>query len=94
MYAGRIVEEGPVRALFAAPAHRYTRALIDTIPARNRRSVRLPAIPGMVPPPGARGTGCAFVDRCPASVARCPTDLPILTPRDNGCAAACWNPAS
>jgi oligopeptide/dipeptide ABC transporter ATP-binding protein len=94
MYAGRIVEQGPVRNLFRSPAHRYTAALVATIPAQNRPGTRLPAIPGMVPPPGARGTGCAFVDRCPASVARCPTDLPILTLRDDGCAAACWNPAS
>jgi oligopeptide/dipeptide ABC transporter ATP-binding protein len=94
MYAGRIVEEGPVRNLFTRPAHRYTAALVATIPAQNRPGVRLPAIAGMVPPPGARGDGCAFVDRCTASVARCPIDLPILTPRGNGCAAACWNPAS
>jgi oligopeptide/dipeptide ABC transporter ATP-binding protein len=94
MYAGRIVEEGPVGALFAAPAHRYTRALIDTIPARNARGVRLPAIPGMVPPPGARGEGCAFVERCTTSVARCPVELPLLAPTRDGCRAACWNPAS
>ena len=57
-----------------------------------RREV--PAIPGMVPAPGARGDGCAFVDRCQAPVARCGTDLPRLTAMGVGRDAACWNPAS
>lgn len=93
MYAGRIVEQGPVRALFQSPKHRYTRALVDTIPARNRPGVRLPAIPGMVPAPGTRGDGCAFVDRCSAVVARCGSELPQLTPAGDGRDAACWNSA-
>jgi oligopeptide/dipeptide ABC transporter ATP-binding protein len=94
MYAGRIVEEGPVKALFAAPSHRYTRALIDTIPARNAPGTRLPAIAGMVPAPGARGEGCAFATRCSAAIARCATERPELRPSRAGCRAACWNPAS
>jgi oligopeptide/dipeptide ABC transporter ATP-binding protein len=93
MYAGRIVEQGLVRTMFASPKHRYTRALIDTIPARNRPGVRLPAIPGMVPAPGARGGGCAFVARCAAPLARCGVDLPRLTSIGDGRDAACWNPA-
>ena len=55
MYAGRIVEEAAVGELFARPRHRYTRALIDTMPARNPPGVLLPSITGMVPPPGSRG---------------------------------------
>jgi len=93
MYAGRIVEHGPVRTLFVSPKHRYTRALVDTIPARNRPGARLPAIPGMVPAPGARGDGCAFVDRCDAPLARCNIDLPRLTSTGDGRDVACWNPA-
>jgi oligopeptide/dipeptide ABC transporter ATP-binding protein len=93
MYAGRIVEQGPVRSLFASPKHRYTRALVDTIPARNRPGARLPAIPGMVPGPGARGDGCAFADRCSAAIARCRTELPKLVPIGEGHDVACWNPA-
>ncbi len=58
MYAGRSVEEAPVKALFAQPRHRYTRALIDTIPARNPPGTRLPAIAGQVPAP-ARGAQAA-----------------------------------
>lgn len=93
MYAGRIVEHGAVGELFAAPRHRYTRALLDTIPSRNAPGTRLPAIPGMVPPPGARGDGCSFVTRCSARIARCQTERPLLASHYNGPVAACWNPA-
>ena len=95
MYAGRIVEEAPVAALFAQPRHRYTRALIDTMPAGNPPGSRLPSIAGMVPPPGARGTGCAFAPRCPAPVDRCAAERPALAalgPPEHR--AACWNPAA
>ncbi|MGL4446053.1 MAG: ABC transporter ATP-binding protein, partial [Alsobacter sp.] len=71
MYAGRIVEEAPVAELFAAPRHRYTRALLDTMPAMNPPGALLPSIAGMVPPPGKRGTGCSFAPRCAAPVAPC-----------------------
>jgi oligopeptide/dipeptide ABC transporter ATP-binding protein len=92
MYAGRIVEEGPVQALFDVPRHRYTRALLDTIPAANPPGVRLPAIPGQVPPPGARGQGCAFAPRCAAALPRCAQERPQLA-SDAGRAFACWSPA-
>ncbi len=92
MYAGRIVEEAPVGRLFAAPRHRYTRALIDTMPAMNPPGVELPSIAGMVPPPGARGEGCAFAPRCAAAVERCRTTRPELVGDDHR--AACWNPAA
>jgi oligopeptide/dipeptide ABC transporter ATP-binding protein len=91
MYAGRIVEQGPVRTLLTTPRHRYTRALIDTIPARNPPKSRLPAIPGQVPIPGDRAAGCAFAQRCTASSPQCVTDCPSLVPTDHH-SAACWNP--
>jgi peptide/nickel transport system ATP-binding protein len=94
MYAGRIVEQGPVRTLFASPKHRYTRALMDTIPARSRPGTRLPAIPGMVPGPGVRDDGCAFAARCPAPITRCGRELPRLTSMGDGWDAACWNAVS
>ena len=93
MYAGRIVEQGSVRTLFASPRHRYTQALVATIPARNRPGARLPAIPGMVPGPGARRDGCAFADRCSAAIARCGRELPKLTTIGGSREVACWNPA-
>jgi oligopeptide/dipeptide ABC transporter ATP-binding protein len=92
MYAGRIVETGTVAALFSAPVHRYTRALLETIPARNPPGRPLPAIAGQVPPPGRRVAGCGFHARCTAPVLRCATDMPPLTSHD-GHAFACWNPA-
>ncbi|MCZ8098552.1 MAG: ABC transporter ATP-binding protein [Burkholderiales bacterium] len=93
MYAGRIVEEAPVAELFAAPRHRYTRALLDTMPAMNPPGALLPSIAGMVPPPGKRGTGCSFAPRCAAPVAPCDSDRPRLV-GDGQHRAACWNPAA
>jgi oligopeptide/dipeptide ABC transporter ATP-binding protein len=92
MYAGRIVEEGPVNALLDRPRHRYTGALLDTIPAANPPGRRLPAIPGQVPPPGTRGDGCAFAPRCSAALERCAAERPaMMTTGDR--AFACWSPA-
>jgi oligopeptide/dipeptide ABC transporter ATP-binding protein len=93
MYAGRIVEQGPVGEVFGRPRHRYTRALLDTIPAANPPGRPLPAIPGSVPPPGARPPGCAFAERCAAEVPRCRGERPPLVALD-GRAVACWSPAA
>ncbi len=64
MYAGHIVEYGPVRAIFDRPAHPYTRALMACRPEVVSRDAVLPAIPGQVPAPGAWPTGCRFAPRC------------------------------
>jgi oligopeptide/dipeptide ABC transporter ATP-binding protein len=100
MYAGRIIEEGPVDALFSQPRHRYTRALVDTIPARNPPGARLPAIRGTVPSPGARASGCTFAERCDAALPRCRTERPpfVAVGQSQVLASgqskvACWNPA-
>jgi oligopeptide/dipeptide ABC transporter ATP-binding protein len=69
MYAGRLVETGPVRGILQAPLHPYTRGLLASIPGRTRG--RLRAIEGTVPSPWAHPPGCAFAPRCPDRMPRC-----------------------
>jgi peptide/nickel transport system ATP-binding protein len=82
MYAGRIVEEGPVDRVLDAPAHHYTRGLLDAVPANNARGQRLRQIAGMTPSLLRLPAGCAFRDRCEAASARCaqPVELRPLSP--------------
>jgi oligopeptide/dipeptide ABC transporter ATP-binding protein len=75
MYAGRIVETGPVRAIFANPSHPYTRGLLASIPGR-AAGRRLRAIEGSVPMLGALPTGCAFNPRCPDCFDPCTIEPP------------------
>jgi oligopeptide/dipeptide ABC transporter ATP-binding protein len=91
MYGGRIVEEARAADLFARPRHRYTAALLRTIPAMNPPGAPLPAIPGSVPPPGQRPPGCAFAPRCEAPVPCCAAEMPTLSPAPHR--VRCWNPA-
>jgi oligopeptide/dipeptide ABC transporter ATP-binding protein len=93
MYAGRIVEHGPTAEVFGRPRHRYTKALLETIPAANPPGKRLPAIQGNVPAPGRRGSGCTFAERCAAPLARCAGERPqLVSAGEHG--VACWNPAA
>ncbi|MEP0847820.1 MAG: ABC transporter ATP-binding protein [Phycisphaerae bacterium] len=93
MYAGRIVESAPTRALFARPAHPYTRALLAGVAPSVQPGGRLPVIPGEVPTPRQRPTGCAFHPRC--DVMRgdetCRTDRPPLAVLGEGRSCACWH---
>ena len=91
MYAGRIVEEAPATALFAAPGHRYTEALLRSMPAANAPGRDLPSIPGSVPPPAARGAGCVFAPRCGFATPRCRAELPPLCAPPHR--LRCWHPA-
>jgi oligopeptide/dipeptide ABC transporter ATP-binding protein len=91
MYAGRIVEEAPATALFAAPGHRYTEALLRSMPAANAPGRDLPSIPGSVPPPAARGAGCVFAPRCGFATPRCRAALPPLCAPPHR--LRCWHPA-
>jgi oligopeptide/dipeptide ABC transporter ATP-binding protein len=92
MYGGRVVEEASAEELFAHPRHRYTEALLRTIPASNPPGVQLPAIPGTVPPPGRRPAGCTFHPRCHAMVAPCDDTMPELVGEAHR--IRCWNPAA
>lgn len=65
MYAGRIVEIGPTQQVLSAPAHPYTRKLIDCVPVMGEPGRRLDAIPGLPPPVNRLPQGCHFAERCP-----------------------------
>ncbi|WP_405762420.1 ABC transporter ATP-binding protein [Streptomyces sp. NBC_00045] len=78
MYAGRIVEAAPVHAIYAAPAHPYTRGLLDSIPRLDQKGQELYAIKGLPPNLLAIPPGCAFNPRCPMAQAVCRTDVPPL----------------
>jgi peptide/nickel transport system ATP-binding protein len=91
MYAGRIVEEGSVDAVFAQPLHPYTRGLIGSIPRRGRHGAPLTQIPGMPPSLAKLPPGCAFAPRCPRADTAC-TAAPAMTNHGGGRAARCWHP--
>ncbi len=79
MYAGQIVEQAPVEAIFAKPAHPYTRALFAAIPRLDAPEQALASIPGRVPPLNDMPAGCRFAPRCPLAQAGC--DRPqVLAP--------------
>jgi dipeptide transport system ATP-binding protein len=76
LYAGQVMEEGRVPAIFASPRHPYTRALIDALPEHNVGRARLAALPGVVPSASARPPGCLLAPRCPRVRERCRIELP------------------
>ncbi|NLE41333.1 MAG: ABC transporter ATP-binding protein [Lentisphaerae bacterium] len=78
MYAGEIVETGPVKEVFRDPRHPYTQALLDAMPANGRPGEPLAAIPGSVPSPLAFPAGCRFHPRCAFAVPACATAHPEL----------------
>jgi peptide/nickel transport system ATP-binding protein len=90
MYAGRVVEQGPVDAIFAAPLHPYTRGLLGATPSGGTagRHTRLDDIPGSVPGLAELPAGCAFAPRCPLAFAAC-TAQPPLQASTPGHLAAC-----
>jgi peptide/nickel transport system ATP-binding protein len=89
MYAGRIVEIGPVRDVIKAPLHPYTKGLMGSIPSLTGEGDRLTQIPGSMPRLTAIPTGCAFHPRCPRAFVPCPTFRPVLQDAERS-QVACW----
>ncbi|MEH6645414.1 ABC transporter ATP-binding protein [Sulfitobacter sp.] len=92
LYCGNVVERGRTRDLISAPAHPYTRGLIDSIPDPQNRHARLKQIPGSVPDIRNLPKGCNFRDRCPRAQARCAEEEPVLRPQHASLSAACHYP--
>ncbi len=90
MYAGRVVERAPVRALFAEPQHPYTVGLLGSIPRLDADRTRLASIEGQVPNPLHPLSGCSFADRCPFADAQCRAASPGLREVGAGHLSACW----
>ncbi|MBK1660470.1 ABC transporter ATP-binding protein [Paracraurococcus ruber] len=91
MYAGKVVEQGPVEQVLDAPLHPYTLGLIGSVPSRNRRGEPLRQIPGMTPSMLNLPAGCAFRARCPRAEARC-AEPPPMAEHAPGRLARCIHP--
>ncbi|MGH8904173.1 MAG: ABC transporter ATP-binding protein [Egibacteraceae bacterium] len=89
MYAGRIVETGPVRAIYHNPAHPYTQGLMASIPRLDQKGERLEPIKGSPPSLMRIPSGCAFHPRCPYAREVCVTDWPPLHEVEPGRRSAC-----
>jgi oligopeptide/dipeptide ABC transporter ATP-binding protein len=90
MYAGRMVESGPVRQIFNRPAHPYTEALLRSIPRLTDRRERLTAIEGQPPDMTSPPSGCAFHPRCPKAIERCQEQDPPTFEVAADQRARCW----
>jgi peptide/nickel transport system ATP-binding protein len=89
MYLGRVVESAPTEALFAAPNHPYTRALLAEVPRIDIRRRRFEPIKGEIPSPLDPPPGCHFHPRCPLAMARCKVERPALKVITPGRTSAC-----
>jgi peptide/nickel transport system ATP-binding protein len=88
MYAGKLVEIGPVAEVIAAPRHPYTRLLIDSLPTIDAKKT-LTGIPGLPPPLVDLPSGCSFNPRCPYAFDRCTRETPMLQKVGPSRTAAC-----
>jgi peptide/nickel transport system ATP-binding protein len=89
MYAGRVVESGPVKNLFDDPQHPYTIGLMGSMPSIGPREGRLATINGRVPTPAEMPSGCRFAGRCPFVIQQCRDERPPLFELSPGHFAAC-----
>jgi peptide/nickel transport system ATP-binding protein len=80
MYAGQIVEKGPVESIFNSPQHPYTVGLLGSLPRLEQQQARLAAIEGSVPDMTKAQTGCRFADRCPFVIEHCQKEAVPLAP--------------
>jgi oligopeptide/dipeptide ABC transporter ATP-binding protein len=91
MYLGRLVETGPVRAVLRRPRHPYTRGLINALPKLDDLDAPLTPVPGDIPSPLERPSGCLFHTRCPVAIAgRCEHDAPTMERLAPGVEVACF----
>ena len=90
MYAGEIVEQAQVGALFALPQHPYTIGLLGAIPRLDDRAERLATIEGMVPNMAAPPVGCRFAPRCPFAIDRCRRERPPIVRLDGNRWSRCF----
>ncbi len=91
MYLGRVIEQGPVREVIRNPAHPYTQGLLNALPDLEDLDTPLSPIPGDIPSPLERPSGCVFHTRCPIAMAgRCDAAVPQMGPVSTGHEAACF----
>jgi oligopeptide/dipeptide ABC transporter ATP-binding protein len=90
MYAGRVVESGPVREIFNHPSHPYTQALLSSVPKMEEDVERLYSIGGQPPALWDLPTGCRFAARCQYAEDRCRHEYPPAVRVSEGHTAACW----
>ncbi|MGC9469275.1 MAG: ABC transporter ATP-binding protein [Anaerolineae bacterium] len=90
MYAGTVVENGPIKTIFNSPEHPYTQALMYSIPPLRSRPERLRTISGAPPQVLSELTSCPFEPRCPERIPRCAEARPPLIDLKPGHACACW----
>jgi peptide/nickel transport system ATP-binding protein/oligopeptide transport system ATP-binding protein len=90
MYAGQIVEEAPVRALYRVPQHPYTRSLLRAVPRPDQKGAKLESIQGQPPSLDRPPSSCMFAPRCDFAYDRCRRENPRLLPIGNDRRVACW----
>jgi peptide/nickel transport system ATP-binding protein len=96
MYAGRIVEEGPVSRVFRRPLHPYTKGLLQLMTtslqcAGRTRGQHLPVLPGTLTDHDHRSPGCSFASRCSARTEVCQTEFPAEVAPEEGRRVSCFN---